>query len=381
MFANLLLINLALLVAGLFTVSLTYVRVGMTEARTWLVMRYTLLVGTSFALIVNTIPLAPGLLYDFRTVPVALASSRHGWLAGLAVALPLGVYRWMLGGPGQVPACLNLFLVALLAGWGRPAFTRSPENTDLTLYGRWGTALQLFALANVTTFAAFTLAGKPMAEALEVYTLLTLLSAVGLVAGHHVVQTRLSVLANAAILEQLAFTDGLTGALNRRQFDLDLPQADPASSLLLLDVDRFKQVNDVHGHAAGDRVLEALTGVVRRSVRPSDRVYRLGGEEFAVLLPDCPPGVARLVAERVRANVEARLAGLADVPGVITVSGGLVPVRGEAALSDADTQLYAAKAAGRNRVFPGWDLEATRVPERAAPGNLDGEPSPLKSRS
>lgn len=350
MLINTLLINFALLVAGLFTVSLTYVRVGVSEAWFWLSVRYALLVGTGAALIVNTIPLAPGLLYDFRTVPVALASRRNGWVAGLLVALPLGVYRWLLGGPGKVPACINLVLVALLAGWGRAPLTRTPEMGGAPLYSRWWEALQLFALANVTTFAAFALAGKPVLEAIGVYTLYTLLSTVGMVAGHLVVQTRLSALANAATLGQLAFTDGLTGALNRRQFDLDLPQAGPASYLLLLDLDHFKGVNDGYGHEAGDRVLAALAGVVRRSVRPSDRVYRLGGEEFAVLLHDCQPGAAPLVAERVRANIEGQLARLADVPGIITVSGGLVPARSEAPLVTADARLYAAKAAGRNRI-------------------------------
>ncbi|WP_221090751.1 diguanylate cyclase [Deinococcus aquaedulcis] len=350
MLLNALLINLALLVAGLFVVSLTYVRVRVAEGWAWVVARYLMAVATGFLLIVNTIPLAPGLLYDFRTVPVALASRRNGWVAGLLVALPLGLYRWLLGGPGKVPACINLVLVALLAGWGRPAFTRAPDTRGVPLYRRWWEALQIFALANITTFAAFTLAGKSVLEAMGVYTLYTLLSTVGMVAGHLVVQTRLSALHSAATLGQLAFTDGLTGALNRRQFDLDLPQAGPASYLLLLDLDHFKRVNDVHGHEAGDRVLAALTGVVRRSVRPSDRVYRLGGEEFAVLLHDCQPDAAPLVAERVRANIQAHLAGLAQVPDSLTVSGGLVPARGTAPLVAADAQLYAAKAAGRNRI-------------------------------
>ena len=200
MLPNPLLMNLALLVAGLFTVSLTYVRASVSEAWPRLLVRYALMVGTSVALMVNTIPLGPGLLYDFRTVPVALASRRNGWLAGLAVALPLGVYRWLLGGPGQVPACINLLLVALLAGWGRPAFTRRSRNVGPALYTRWREALQIFAMANLTTFVAFALAAKPVAEALGVYTLFTLLSTVGMLAGHLVVQTRLSALANAATL-------------------------------------------------------------------------------------------------------------------------------------------------------------------------------------
>ncbi|PTA66639.1 diguanylate cyclase [Deinococcus arcticus] len=347
---NALLINLALLVAGLFVVSLTYVQVRVTEGWAWLAARYLMAVATGFILIVNTIPLAPGLLYDFRTVPVALASRRNGWLAGLLVALPLGAYRWLLGGPGKIPACINLVLVALLAGWGRPAFTRAPETRSAPLYARWWEALQIFALANVMTFVAFTLAGRSVVEALGVYTIYTLLSTVGMIAGHLVVQTRLKALDSAATLGQLAFTDGLTGALNRRQFDLDLPQAGPASYLLLLDLDHFKRVNDVHGHEAGDRVLAAMAGVVRRSVRPSDRVYRLGGEEFAVLLHECQPEAAPVVAERVRANIEGQLATLAAVPMPVTVSGGLVAARGPAPLVAADAQLYAAKAAGRNRI-------------------------------
>lgn len=352
-----LLINLALLVTGLFAVSLTY-----TQTRplwTWVTLRYALAVGTAFALMANTIPLAAGVIYDFRVVPVALASRRYGMLAGVAVALPIGLYRWTLGGPGVVPALINLLLVVILASPRQTWRTLTPPWRGENLYRCWWVPLGLFTLANLPTFLAFALAGRSMGDALAVYLSYTVLSAVGMILGHLVVQTRLQALSHAARLGQLASTDSLTGLYNRRQFDLDLPGASLASFLLLLDLDHFKRINDTYGHAAGDRVLIALAEVLRRSVRPADRVYRLGGEEFAVVLHDCHPDAAPLVSDRVRQRVALEVSALAALPGeTITISGGLAPVTAISPLAEADARLYAAKAAGRNRVEWGRDFPA-----------------------
>lgn len=352
-----LLINLALLVAGLFGVSLTYSQASGRGVWGWIALRYGLSVGTAFVMIANTVVLAPGLLYDFRTVPVALASRRNGMLAGLAVAVPIGVYRWLLGGPGVVPALLNLLLVAVLAAPRWSWLTVTPSLRGESLHRLVWVALGLFAAANMFTFLAFFLAGKSLLDALLVYLGYTALSTLGMVLGHVVVQTRLQALSHAASLGQLAYTDSLTGLYNRRQFDLDLPDVSLASFLLLLDLDHFKRVNDTYGHAAGDRVLTALAGVLRRSVRPADRVYRLGGEEFAVVLRDCHPDAAPLVSDRVRRRVALEVAALAALPGeTITISGGLTPVTVPSPLAEADARLYAAKAGGRNRVE--WGREA-----------------------
>ena len=123
----------------------------------------------------------------------------------------------------------------------------------------------------------------------------------------------------------------------------------------MLDVDHFKQFNDTHGHAAGDRALQAVADVIAVNVRDGDVVYRYGGEEFSILLPNATPDEAAQVAERVRQAVEnAPIDGEETQPGgTLTVSVGVssLPAPGPAVMAQrADQALYEAKQAGRNRV-------------------------------
>ncbi|UBV44467.1 diguanylate cyclase (plasmid) [Deinococcus taeanensis] len=343
-------LNLAVLIAGVFLVSLTFFRVGQPDRPAALLARYVALVATSLFALANTVQLVPGILFDFRMVPVALVARRHGRLAGLAVALPVGTCRFLLGGVGAVPSLLQLLLVAWLAApdgaWLR---LTASERTALTRTP-W-VALRLFALANLPLFIAFALGREPWTTAVGAYTALTVLSTVGLLLGQVAGNTRLRSLARTQHYQTLASTDALTGVLNRRQFEQDLAAVPDDTYLLLLDLDHFKRVNDTYGHDGGDRVLQAFTAITQHSTRARDRVYRLGGEEFAVLLHHCPPETAADVAERIRANVQGTLAARAGLPGeTFTVSGGLVLVAPEVdALAVADERLYRAKAHGRNR--------------------------------
>ncbi|KAA0069137.1 diguanylate cyclase [Rhodanobacter sp. T12-5] len=159
----------------------------------------------------------------------------------------------------------------------------------------------------------------------------------------------------------LAATDALTGAANRRQYG-DRVVAEVARAqrkgfplaLLALDVDHFKQVNDAHGHPAGDAVLKAFVGVMQAIVRPSDLVTRTGGEEFKILLPDTGLEEAVAIAERVRSGVAAMEVRLdADAAPIgVTVSIGCALLVGDMASTEtvADERLYLAKTQGRNRV-------------------------------
>ena len=168
------------------------------------------------------------------------------------------------------------------------------------------------------------------------------------------------------ILEKLALTDALTGLANRRAFrealESELARVGrhgrPAS-LLFLDLDHFKAVNDTHGHAVGDEVLEGFARVLTRACRRGDLAARIGGEEFAVLLPATGRVPASLVAERIRRVVEFHPLGR-SVPVRVTVSGGVVatedfpaPPAADELLRRADSALYRAKAEGRNRVSAG----------------------------
>lgn len=160
-----------------------------------------------------------------------------------------------------------------------------------------------------------------------------------------------------AEIERLADTDGLTGLANRRVFqsaltrELALAQrrGEPCT-LILIDVDHFKVVNDTHGHQAGDEVLRRVGVALAQTARGTDVAARYGGEEFAVILPACVPGEAVAVAERFRAAVAA---GTGAVP--VTVSAGVATYPSDGAdeaslIASADQALYRAKRTGRDRV-------------------------------
>lgn len=162
-------------------------------------------------------------------------------------------------------------------------------------------------------------------------------------------------------LRRLAETDALTGIHNRRSFiplaEESLRQARQNGqpvALLMLDIDRFKQINDNHGHAFGDDVLKAVAAACVRSVREGDVVGRLGGEEFGVLLPAAGIGRAAEIAERLRQTVERlRLSAESIACPTITVSVGVAAASSESTIDDllaaADRELYRAKRTGRNR--------------------------------
>jgi diguanylate cyclase (GGDEF)-like protein len=154
-----------------------------------------------------------------------------------------------------------------------------------------------------------------------------------------------------------AMTDSLTGLLNRRAL-FDLHGAGPlarTTAVIIFDLDQFKVINDKYGHAVGDATLEGFATVMRENVRSTDSAARIGGEEFALVLPDATPELANAVAERIRAMFAARPMATDRGPLLCTVSAGIafVPAGAEdldAALSLADKALYSAKRDGRNRV-------------------------------
>ncbi|MCW5632379.1 MAG: GGDEF domain-containing protein [Rubrivivax sp.] len=165
-------------------------------------------------------------------------------------------------------------------------------------------------------------------------------------------------------LVELSSRDALTGLANRRAFELALAReadrvarsGEPAL-LLVLDIDHFKRVNDTHGHAAGDEVIRTVALALVDSVRPMDLVARVGGEEFAIILPNCGAGFGQTVAERVRRRIEAmpvQVSPTQQVPVTASVGGAFAPqwVRCTPGLwlERADQQLYRAKAQGRNLV-------------------------------
>ncbi len=166
-----------------------------------------------------------------------------------------------------------------------------------------------------------------------------------------------------ARLERLAVTDGLTGVFNHRRFQetmqAELVRAERHRrpvSVLMVDVDFFKKVNDTLGHPAGDDLLRRLAQVLGQDLRQTDLIARYGGEEFAVILPETSKTEAMQVAERMRVAVEERINAEGNWPNRVTVSIGVATYpedgkEGEQILVAADQAMYVAKRQGRNRVI------------------------------
>jgi diguanylate cyclase (GGDEF)-like protein len=212
---------------------------------------------------------------------------------------------------------------------------------------------------------------QPLADALQIERALQLLGQSGQAAPPGVPGSTAWLQGLIDALVDLSSRDALTGLSNRRAFDLALAReidrvarsGEPAL-LLALDIDHFKRVNDTWGHTAGDQVLKAVSSALLDSVRPMDLVARVGGEEFAIILPNCASAFGEAVAERVRRRVERMPVAISpsqQIGVTVSIGGAFAPqwVRSTPTLwvERADQQLYRSKAQGRNLVR----LEPTAV--------------------
>jgi diguanylate cyclase (GGDEF)-like protein len=179
--------------------------------------------------------------------------------------------------------------------------------------------------------------------------------------GERVLDLQKRLLETQAILRHQATHDVLTGLWNRRMILETLTGALEQSikdrrpiAVALADIDHFKQINDEHGHAAGDAVLREAADRMRMVLRGDDAIGRYGGEEFLLVLQDCEPEAAVTVVDRARLGVVGRPIDAGDVSLEVSVSAGVAwtseKVEASALIQAADQALYRAKAAGRNRV-------------------------------
>jgi diguanylate cyclase (GGDEF)-like protein len=329
------------------------------------------------------------------------------------VAVVVFTHLWWRAWRPRVPAYRQLFSTAtvLLACQAAAAVIAyvAPQVTISGLGSGWGPFALVMALLAYTTVNSGLIAGaiavsspQPTVaqvlghwdeNALEIATLcLGALTAVALAINPWLVVLvlpALLVLHRAVLVRQLeeaASTDGKTGLLNAAAWHAHAQRElaksvrlGSGASLLILDLDHFKSVNDRHGHLAGDQVLSAVAETLRSEVRDHDLVGRFGGEEFVVLLPgvdDSDYGSAelRLVADRIRRRVEGLGIEVPTPDGPLTITGLTVSVGGAAFPTDgadltrllevADSALYAAKRGGRNAVRVGMHPSTPELPRQ-----------------
>jgi diguanylate cyclase (GGDEF)-like protein len=314
-------------------------------------------------------------------VGISAAAPLIGWWGlGLLVVAVLG-FRLAQGIAERIRAPEH----ALFASWavselviagsvavtgGITSYTASWLLVPLvTLPARFGTRGVGAGVAFIGVLVlAVAVAIEPSQPLPPIYALIALLTTL----------TAVSILSTALMRSDVdhrteAVIDGLTGMLNRRALDQRLQELTAQAlisgrpiAVIAGDIDHFKRVNDEHGHAAGDAVLVEIAYRLRKALRAFDLAYRVGGEEFLVVLPGASvPDAARL-AEQLRAAVAAQPAAGLWVTMSFGVSGSTGPhLEHERLLDDADTALYEAKARGRDQVVAATHPAAARSPASA----------------
>lgn len=301
----------------------------------------------------HTVPVAKAMMYTRGTVLAAGPDGvqrvyAYARLPGTNMHLLVGLDQGLVFGPAERAAWdagLTMLAIGLAVLIG------------LAVIGERLVVAPIHALAD--SLVRF---GHGDAGALQTQVLVTELQplAVAFEAMAHELSVRETALRNAnRHLNSLASLDALTGIPNRRSFDAVLPlqwNSAPQLALLMIDIDSFKLYNDHYGHKEGDRCIRLVAQALATTLRGSDVIARIGGEEFAVLMPDADIGTAADVADRLRRAVEGLAIPHATAAGLVTISVGAAACHPAPSLSPselfvaADQALYAAKRAGRNVV-------------------------------
>jgi diguanylate cyclase len=344
------------LIQGISLLALMAIAFGMVERQYWPRSARSVIQGMIFgtgAIIAMMTParIGDGVMVDARAIIIGFAAAFGGWPAALVAVMLGGGYRLWLGGMGAVPGAVGIVVAALLGlSWRyfmRPRGRIKPRH--LVVLGLVVSCYLLtgIVLGYASMWTLVSLIGPYMVTASVFASVL-----LGLF-----VDRELNQIAREQHWKAGALTDPLTALPNRRAFErgmAGLRPHDKEAALLIIDLDHFKTVNDTHGHAAGDYVLQQVSMILRAHMRNRDLLSRLGGEELAALLPDTGAVEAQQVAERLRHAIETLEVHWEGQVIAITASIGVAVAPGQLPATDlfvqADAALYAAKRGGRNRV-------------------------------
>jgi diguanylate cyclase len=305
-------------------------------------------------LMLFTINITTGVILDFRHIAILLAALYGGAFASIIAGITISIFRIVYFGvtSTSVIAATSMFLIAVACAI---VSKLNINKFKKFIYMNFISSIiisctLLIIITDPTTFRN-TL----------IYFWLASFS-IGILAYYifHYMHTSITLLNR---LKQESTIDFLTGLNNVRQFDyslnqsfLDVKDKNERLSILTIDIDFFKKVNDTYGHLSGDAVLQQLGTILSTFCRSFDIVSRIGGEEFSVILPDCPSDQSVEVAERLRVAVETHEFIISNEVKInITISIGAATYPDNVAklddlINQADTALYSAKHNGRNKV-------------------------------
>ncbi|NLS07772.1 diguanylate cyclase [Rhizobium sp. P32RR-XVIII] len=294
----------------------------------------------------------PGLIYDARSILLVLSPIYAGPVGTVIAAMMMGIYRLSLGGIGATGVA-SVFLVPLI-GYACTLIRRYRMRAGL------GRSL-LLGFATVSSFIGVAFLPWDIAEGIFLNSVAPIMLAniLGVLLLADLLEREKQRIQIVRALENEASVDPLTKLPNRRVFQRAADRcAEAASSqgrpfsIIMLDIDHFKKINDTWGHHVGDTVLSKVADLIRQAVRKTDIAARYGGEEIVVLLPDTTEGDASTVAEKIRHAIEAEDLMVDNVSIRITVSIGVSGGSSEivATMEAADRALYRAKTSGRNCV-------------------------------
>lgn len=325
------------------------------SASKWTSVSLGLISGVAGALLMaNSIKVPPDYIVDIRNLAVVVAAMFGGTISSVIAAALMVVYRYSMTGSSLIVLQSAMALAVIAVGSG-VIFSRAVEFKI-----RWA-ACYLLNISVGATALYLVLHQKPNFLLLISYfvigtTVISLLV-------YFLLKFFMNFKERYNNLQKDSTKDFLTGINNVRSFDIEFNKAislmrrkDEVLSLLAIDIDHFKRVNDSYGHAAGDEVLKQIAKILVDTCRDFDIVSRVGGEEFSVILIDCPSSHAVEVAERIRKAVEEYSFKIDNGASVrITVSigvgtGGTFCEGQDELITDADKALYEAKRLGRNRV-------------------------------
>lgn len=305
-------------------------------------------------LMLFSMSVSPNIIFDFRNFPIIIASIFGGFISSIIVSIIIGFFRVIFFGATYYS--IAAFIIAIIMGLGCSIIT-----SRISSFNKKWLSLTLFSVFLASMGFIILINDKSLlVSLLPIYLISNLI--VSLILYSYI---NTLVVSNELYrkYKEESSKDFLTGLNNVRQFDKifnnitnRLAEKEESLSLLFIDIDFFKKVNDIYGHAEGDIVLRELGKILIKTCRDFDIVSRNGGEEFSVMLLDCTPQQGLIIAERIHTTVELNNFTLTNGKVInITISIGIATYPDtttdfHALIKEADKALYMAKHTGRNKV-------------------------------